>query len=94
MNLKLIQSIKEVSHPFHKQEGIDALLSKIKDESFVPLGESSHGTLEFYKIRAELTKKLITEKGFTRLRGIGQLVKKLIGILKVLITSIQMPEKF
>lgn len=65
MNLKLIQSIKEVSHPFHKQEGIDAILSKIKDETFVLLGESSHGTLEFYKIRAELTKKLITEKGFT-----------------------------
>jgi erythromycin esterase len=29
------------------------------------LGEATHGTSEFYKIRAELTKKLIEEKDFT-----------------------------
>ncbi len=65
MNLNLIQSIKEESKPFHKQEDIDHLISKIQDETFVLLGESSHGTSEFYKIRADLSKKLITEKGFS-----------------------------
>ncbi len=65
MNSKLIQSIKEVSRPFHKQEGIHALVKEINDEKFVLLGESSHGTSEFYKIRAEISKKLIEEKGFT-----------------------------
>jgi erythromycin esterase-like protein len=29
------------------------------------LGEASHGTSEFYTWRAEITKRLITEKGFS-----------------------------
>jgi erythromycin esterase-like protein len=29
------------------------------------LEEASHGTSEFYQIRADLTKKLIEEKGFS-----------------------------
>jgi erythromycin esterase-like protein len=43
----------------------DELLAKIGDRRFVLLGEASHGTHEFYRIRAELTKRLIREKGFT-----------------------------
>ena len=43
----------------------DELLDKIGDRRFVLLGEASHGTHEFYQIRAELTKRLIREKGFT-----------------------------
>ena len=35
------------------------------DASFVLLGEASHGTYEFYKCRAEITKRLIEEKGFS-----------------------------
>src|SRR5207248_3940822 len=31
---------------------------------FVLLGEASHGTHEFYRERAEITKRLIEEKGF------------------------------
>lgn len=64
MNVNLIQTIKEESSPFHEQEGVDSLISKVNDETFVLLGESSHGTSEFYKIRSELSKKLILEKGF------------------------------
>jgi erythromycin esterase-like protein len=43
----------------------DALLERIGDARFVLLGEATHGTHEFYRIRAELTKRLIREKGFT-----------------------------
>lgn len=43
----------------------DALLDLIGDSRFVLLGEASHGTHEFYKERAQITKRLITEKGFT-----------------------------
>jgi erythromycin esterase-like protein len=43
----------------------DDLLEAIGDRRFVLLGEASHGTHEFYRIRAELTKRLILEKGFT-----------------------------
>lgn len=43
----------------------DALLDMIGDSRFVLLGEASHGTHEFYKERAQITKRLINEKGFT-----------------------------
>ena len=42
----------------------DPLLKLIGDARFVLIGEASHGTHEFYRIRAEITKRLIREKGF------------------------------
>jgi erythromycin esterase-like protein len=42
----------------------DALLRRVGDARFVLIGEASHGTHEFYHIRAEITKRLIREKGF------------------------------
>jgi erythromycin esterase-like protein len=43
----------------------DPLLKLIGTARFALLGEASHGTHEFYRERAEVTKRLITEKGFT-----------------------------
>ena len=37
----------------------------IGDARFVLIGEATHGTHEFYQQRAEITKRLIQEKGFT-----------------------------
>ena len=45
-------------------EDYDELLEMIGDTSVVLLGEASHGTHEFYRERAEITKRLILEKGF------------------------------
>jgi erythromycin esterase-like protein len=42
----------------------DALIEKIGDARFVLIGEASHGTHEFYRERAQITKRLISEKGF------------------------------
>jgi erythromycin esterase-like protein len=42
----------------------DALLEAIGDAHFVLLGEATHGTHEFYRVRAEITKRLIRERGF------------------------------
>ena len=42
----------------------DSLLELVADARFVLIGEASHGTHEFYRIRAELTKRLIAEQGF------------------------------
>lgn len=42
----------------------DEILSLVGDARFVLIGEASHGTHEFYKYRAEITKRLIAEKGF------------------------------
>jgi erythromycin esterase-like protein len=43
----------------------DPLLDLIGDRRFVLIGEASHGTHEFYRERAQITKRLITEKGFS-----------------------------
>src|SRR5438552_1316486 len=43
----------------------DALLQMAGEARFVLIGEASHGTHEFYRHRAEITKRLIAEKGFT-----------------------------
>ena len=42
----------------------DALLERIGDASVVLLGEASHGTHEFYRERARITRRLIEERGF------------------------------
>lgn len=43
----------------------DALFAAIGDAPIVLIGEATHGTHEFYQLRAELTKRLILERGFT-----------------------------
>jgi erythromycin esterase-like protein/predicted phosphoribosyltransferase len=43
----------------------DPLMDRIGDARFVLLGEASHGTHEFYRERARITKRLIEEKSFT-----------------------------
>jgi len=43
----------------------DPLLKLIHEARFCLLGEATHGTHEFYRERAEITKRLIKEKGFT-----------------------------
>jgi erythromycin esterase-like protein len=43
----------------------DPLLERAAGMHYVLLGEASHGTHEFYRERAEITKRLIAEAGFT-----------------------------
>lgn len=43
----------------------DSLIHQIGDARFVLIGEASHGTHEFYRERAQITKRLIQEKGFS-----------------------------
>ncbi len=43
----------------------DPLLEQIGEASLVLLGEASHGTHDFYRERALITRRLIEEKGFT-----------------------------
>jgi erythromycin esterase-like protein len=45
-------------------EGLSSLLERVKDARVVLIGEATHGTHEFYRTRAELTKMLIREHGF------------------------------
>jgi erythromycin esterase-like protein len=52
----------------HKLSGAandyDPLMQMIGDARFVLLGEATHGTHEFYRERARITRRLIEEKGF------------------------------
>jgi predicted phosphoribosyltransferase len=43
----------------------DWLIERATAARYVLLGEASHGTHEFYRARAEITKRLIAESGFT-----------------------------
>jgi erythromycin esterase-like protein len=42
----------------------DALIERFGDKRVVLIGEASHGTHEFYRERAAITRRLIEEKGF------------------------------
>lgn len=44
---------------------LDALLERLAGARVVLLGEASHGTSEFYRLRARITQRLIEEQGFT-----------------------------
>jgi len=45
-------------------DGFGRLLESIRDARLVLIGEATHGTHEFYRTRAELTKALILRRGF------------------------------
>lgn len=63
---RLIHSLREQARPLTgAAHDYDALLERIGDARFVLIGEASHGTHEFYRERARLTRRLIEERGFT-----------------------------
>ena len=63
---KLTDAVRESAHPLTgSPQDYDPLMDLIGDARFVLIGEASHGTHEFYWERAEITKRLIQEKGFT-----------------------------
>ncbi|WP_017378914.1 erythromycin esterase family protein [Paenisporosarcina sp. TG-14] len=61
----LDESIKSYALPFETDEDLKPIIEAIGEAKIVLLGEATHGTSEFYSVRAALTKKLIQEKGFT-----------------------------
>lgn len=52
-------------HPLQTSADLDPLLDRIGDANYVLLGEASHGTHEYYTWRAQISKRLIEEKGFS-----------------------------
>ena len=51
-------------YPLENEDDLEVLLNEIGNAKIVLLGESTHGTHEYYAWRAAITKKLIKEKGF------------------------------
>ena len=50
--------------PLYGPGNLDPLLERIGGARLVLVGEATHGTSEFYRWRAELTKRLVAERGF------------------------------
>jgi len=47
-----------------RDDAVAAVLRRAEGKRFVLLGEASHGTHDFYDLRAEITKRLIDDHGF------------------------------
>jgi erythromycin esterase-like protein len=45
-------------------DDFNSVVELIGDARFVLIGEASHGTHEFYRIRAQISKVLIAQRGF------------------------------
>jgi len=58
--------IAATCEPFQDIEraNLDPLLERIGDSRVVLLGEATHGTSEFYRMRARITRELVDRKGF------------------------------
>src|SRR5205823_13363897 len=51
-------------YPLENENDLNVLIKEMQRARIILLGESTHGTHEFYTWRAAITKKLIEEKGF------------------------------
>ena len=59
------EAVRAAAHELTRAAGgLDVLLDRIGDAGCVLLGESTHGTSEFYALRAHITRRLVEEKGF------------------------------
>jgi protein-L-isoaspartate(D-aspartate) O-methyltransferase len=64
----LAEMIASAAEPFESIESayLEPLLRRIGDARVVLIGEASHGTSEFYRMRERISRELIEKKGFTR----------------------------
>ena len=63
---KLVKRISDAAEPFGSIDTVDLvpLLERIGDARLVLLGEATHGTSEFYRMRERISRELIVKKGF------------------------------
>jgi erythromycin esterase-like protein len=60
------RAVEDAIHPLTgAPDDFEPLLAMVGNARYVLLGEASHGTHEFYRIRGEITKRLIREHGFS-----------------------------
>jgi len=59
-----IDAIRRAARPLASLADTDSLVDAIGDARLVLLGEATHGTEEFYRLRADLTRRLIEGRGF------------------------------
>lgn len=60
----ILATLRTEARPLSGLEDVQAILDLIGEARLVLLGEATHGTHEFYRLRANLSRRLITDKGF------------------------------
>ncbi|WP_409464634.1 erythromycin esterase family protein [Amycolatopsis sp. GA6-003] len=60
-----VDEVRRAAVPLHEPGELEPLLDRVGGARYVLLGEASHGTSEFYRWRAEITRRLIAEQGFS-----------------------------
>ncbi len=63
--MSVAEEIRALAQPLRSPVDLDPLIERVGDARFVLLGEASHGTAEYYSWRAAITRRLVTEKGFS-----------------------------
>jgi erythromycin esterase len=62
---RMLEEIAGLARPLTGPDDLDPLIDRIGGARFVLLGEASHGTAEYYVWRAEITRRLVAERGFS-----------------------------
>ncbi|MDB4954655.1 MAG: erythromycin esterase [Myxococcales bacterium] len=58
------EAIIEIARPIQGEAELDEIVEMVAQKRLVLLGEATHGTHEFYDLRAALTRRLISKHGF------------------------------
>src|SRR5262245_60455539 len=62
---EIVDGLQQLARPLESRADLEPLMDAIGDARFVLLGEATNGTSEFYTWRAEISKRLIEERGFS-----------------------------
>jgi erythromycin esterase-like protein len=57
--------LDDIARKLESDSDLDLIVEKTKNSKYVLLGESSHGTSEYYKWRSKISKRLIKENNFS-----------------------------
>jgi erythromycin esterase-like protein len=61
----MVAEVRSLSRPLTDVTDLDPLVARVQGARFVCIGEASHGTSEYYRWRALLSRRLIEEHGFS-----------------------------
>ena len=64
-NSRLVEYFSSKAIPLMSASDLDRIIDEAGSRKLVLLGESSHGTSEFYSWRAKISKRLISKKKFS-----------------------------
>lgn len=58
------EAVGAIARPIYGENELDEIVELVAHKRLVLLGEASHGTHDFYDLRASITRRLITDHGF------------------------------